>query len=287
MHTVLRSATRTVAIGPDQPFCIIGERINPTGRSRFQIQLARGDISGIDVDVAEQVAGGAMVLDLNMGTSRPDEAALLARAVARAQDLTDLPLCVDSSVIEALESGLAAYRGRALVNSVTAEDGRLSAILPLVRHYGAAVVALPIDDAGVPPEPRGRLELAKRIVDVATGPFGLSPEDILVDALALPIGADETSVGVTLETIALIGSELGLNTVLGASNVSFGRSGRDRIGRAFLPMAMAAGLTSALMDARSEALVGAVRAADQQLRRARRAAEEGVTEVMDSPRTHE
>ncbi len=268
MHTVLRSATRAVVIGHDQPFCIIGERINPSGRRRFQEQLARGDVSGIDVDVAEQVAGGAMVLDVNMGTGRPDEPALLARAVARAQDLADLPICIDSSVVEALEAGLAAYRGRALVNSVSAEEERLSAILPLVRRHGAAVVALPIDAAGVPGDPRRRLELAGRIVDAATGRFGLSPDDILIDALALPIGAAERSVEVTLETIALVGSELGLNTVLGASNVSFGSPGRERIGRAFLPRAMEAGLTSALMDARSEGLVRAVRAADQRLGRA-------------------
>jgi 5-methyltetrahydrofolate--homocysteine methyltransferase len=287
VHTVLRSATREVVIGPDQPFCIIGERINPSGRGRFQEQLARGDLSGLDVDVAEQVAGGAMVLDVNMGTARPDEAALLARAVTRIETLCDLPLCIDSSVVAALEAGLAAYRGRALVNSVSAEDERLSAILPLVRRHGAALVALPIDAAGVPGDPRRRLELARRIVDVATGRFGLSPEDIVIDALALPIGADETSAEVTLETVALIGSELGLNTILGASNVSFGQSGRDEITRAFLPRAMAAGLTSALLDARSEGLVGAVRAADRRIGHAPPATGEGAAGVMDSPRTHE
>jgi len=267
VHTVLRSATRSVVIGPDQPFCIIGERINPTGRSRLQAQLARGDISALDVDVAQQVAGGAMVLDVNMGTGRPDEAGLLARAVARVQDLCDLPLAIDSADTGALAAGLAASRGRVLVNSVNAEEERLSAILPLVREHGAAVVAQPLDGAGVPAEPRRRVELAKRIVDVATGAFGLAPEDILVDALALPIGADPTRGAATLETIALL-SELGLNTVVGASNVSFGLPGRDRIGLEFLPRAMAAGLTSALMDARSEALVGAVWAAGQPLPRA-------------------
>jgi 5-methyltetrahydrofolate--homocysteine methyltransferase len=268
VHTVLRSPSRAVVIGPDRPFCIVGERINPSGRRRFQEQLARGDISGIDADVAEQVAGGAMVLDVNAGTGRADEAALLARAVTRIETLCDLPLCIDSSVVEALAAGLSACRGRALVNSVSAEEGRLSAILPLVRRHGAAVVALPIDAAGVPGDPRRRLELAEKIIDVATGGFGLSPEDIVVDALALPIGPADRSVEVALETIALIGSELGVNTILGASNVSFGRPGRETIGRAFLGRAMAAGLTSAIMDARSEGLVGAVRAADQRLGRA-------------------
>jgi len=262
MHTVLRSATREVVIGPDQPFCIIGERINPTGRARFQEQLRRDDLSRIDIDVAEQVAGGAMVLDVNMGTPLADEVALMSQAVTRIQRQSELPLCIDSSVIEALEAGLAAYQGKALVNSVTAEDERLEAILPLVKRYGAAVIALPNDEEEIPEEPARRLELARKIVDVATGTYGISPEDIVIDPLAMPVGADTTLVARTLETIALIRAELGVNMTLGASNVSFGMPERERIGSAFLPMAMAAGLTSAIMDARSPGLVRAVKAAD-------------------------
>ena len=262
MHTVLRSATREVVIGPDQPFCIIGERINPTGRTQFQEQLRRGDLSRIDIDVAEQVAGGAMVLDVNMGTPLADEVALMTQAVTRIQGQSDLPLCIDSSVIEALEAGLAAYRGKALVNSVTAEDERLEAILPLVKRYGAAVIALPNDEEEIPEEPARRLELATKIVEVATGTYGISPEDIVIDPLAMPIGADTTLVCRTLETIALIRAGLGVNMALGASNVSFGMPERERIGGAFLPMAMATGLTSAIMDARSPGLVRAVKAAD-------------------------
>jgi 5-methyltetrahydrofolate--homocysteine methyltransferase len=262
MHTVLRSATREVVIGPDQPFCIIGERINPTGRTQFQEQLRRGDLSRIDIDVAQQVAGGAMVLDVNMGTPLADEVALMTQAVTRIQDQTDLPLCIDSSVIEALEAGLAAYRGKALVNSVTAEDERLEAILPLVKRYGAAVIALPNDEEEIPEEPARRFELATKIVEVATGTYGISPEDIVIDPLAMPIGADTTLVCRTLETIALIRAGLGVNMALGASNVSFGMPERERIGGAFLPMAMATGLTSAIMDARSPGLVRAVKAAD-------------------------
>jgi 5-methyltetrahydrofolate--homocysteine methyltransferase len=262
MHTVLRSATREVVIGPDRPFCIIGERINPTGRSRFQEQLRRDDLSRIDVDVAEQMGGGAMVLDVNMGTPLADEVSLMTRAVTRIQGLTDLPLCIDSSVIEALEAGLAAYSGKALVNSVTAEDERLAAILPLVKRYGAAVIGLPNDEEEIPEEPARRLELARKIVDVATGSYGIPPADIVIDPLAMPIGADTTLVARTLETISLIRAELGVNMTLGASNVSFGMPERERIGSAFLPMAMASGLTSAIMDARSPGLVRAVKAAD-------------------------
>jgi 5-methyltetrahydrofolate--homocysteine methyltransferase len=262
VHTVLRSATRTVRIGPDLPFCIIGERINPTGRSRFEAALAQGDLSCLELDVAEQVAGGAMVLDVNMGTPNGDEIELMTKAVTRLQELSDVPLCIDSSNIEALEAGLAAYQGKALVNSVTAEEERLARILPLVTRYGAAVIALVTDHGEVPQDPRRRLELARQIVKVATDTYGIDRADIVIDPIAMPVGTDTTLVGHTLETIRLIGTELGVNTTIGASNVSFGMPGRSPIGGAFLPMAMAAGLTSAIMDSRSVALVRAVKAAD-------------------------
>jgi 5-methyltetrahydrofolate--homocysteine methyltransferase len=260
--TVLRSATRTVRIGPDQPFCIIGERINPTGRRRFETALAQGDLSCLELDVAEQVAGGAMVLDVNVGTPHGDEIELMAKAVTRLQELSDLPLCIDSSNIEALEAGLAAYQGKALVNSVTAEEERLARILPLVARYGAAVIALVTDHDEVPDDPARRLELARRIVTVATDTYGVDRADIVVDPIAMPVGMDTTLVGRTLDTIRLIHSELGVNTTIGASNVSFGMPGRTTIAGAFLPMAMAAGLTSAIMDSRSVAVVRAVKAAD-------------------------
>ena len=262
VHTVLKSATREVVIGPDQPFCIIGERINPTGRKIFQEQLRRGDLSRIEIDVAQQVAGGAMVLDVNMGVPLADEAELMAAAVTADPGLTDLPLCIDSSVVEALEAGLAAYQGKALVNSVTAEDERLERILPLVKKYGAAVIALPNDEEEIPEDPRRRLELARKIIDVATGQYGIPIEDIVIDPLAMPIGADTSLVVKTLETIALLRDEFGVNMTLGASNVSFGMPDRHAIGAAFLPMAMTAGLTSAIMDARSPQIVRAVQAAD-------------------------
>jgi 5-methyltetrahydrofolate--homocysteine methyltransferase len=267
MDTVLRSGTAEVIIGPDYPFCIIGERINPTGRKVFQEQLRRGNLSRVEIDVAQQVAGGAMVLDVNMGAPLADEAELMARAVTLIQSRTDLPLCLDSSIIEVLEAGLGCYQGKALVNSVTAEDERLDAILPLVKRHGAAVIALPNDEEEIPEEPARRVELARKIIDVATGKYGIGIEDIVIDPLAMPVGADTALVARTLETIELLRDEFGVNMTLGASNVSFGMPDRTSIGAAFLPIAIAGGLTSAIMDARSPQLVRSVKAADLLLNR--------------------
>ena len=265
MHTVLSSATKTVTIGPDQPFCIIGERINPTGRKIFQEQLRAGDLSAIERDVIAQVEAGATMLDVNMGAPLIDEPVVLAQAVKLVQSLTDLPLCIDSSVVEALEAGLQAYQGKALVNSITAEDERMALILPLVKKYGAAVIALPNDEFEIPEDPMRRLELVRHIVDTATGKYGIPIEDIIIDPLAMPIGADSSLVNRTLETIALIKEHVGVNMTLGASNVSFGMPERHAINSVFVPMAMAVGLTSAIMDSRTEQVVMAVRAADLML----------------------
>jgi 5-methyltetrahydrofolate--homocysteine methyltransferase len=267
VHTILRSASREVVIGHDQPFCIIGERINPTGRKIFQEQLRANDLSRIHVDVAQQLAGGAMVLDVNMGVPLADEVALMVEAVTLIQSISDVPLCIDSSVIEALDAGLSTYQGKALVNSVTAEDDRMEAILPLVKRYGAAIIALPNDEFEIPLEPERRLELTRKIVDVATNNYGIAMEDILIDPLAMPIGADTTLVVRTLETIRMIHEEFGLNMTLGASNVSFGMPDRETIVSSFLPMAMRLGLTSAIMDARSAPLVRAMKATDLLLNR--------------------
>jgi len=249
-------------IGPDQPFCVIGERINPTGRKALQEQLRHGALSRIETDVAQQVAGGAMVLDVNMGAPFVDEVEMMVRAVKLVQSLTDLPLCIDSSVVEALDAGLAAYQGKALVNSVTAEDERLDAILPLIKKYSAAVIVLPNDDEEIPIDPRRRVELAGKVIDVATRRFGIGVEDIVIDPLAMPVGADTTLVLRTLETIALMREKFGVNMTLGASNVSFGMPDRVAIGAAFLPMAIGNGLTSAIMDTRAPQIVRAAKAAD-------------------------
>jgi len=263
MHeTTLRGTGTEVVIGHHRPFCLIGERINPTGRRIFQEQLRAGDLSAIERDVVAQVDGGADVLDVNMGVPMTDEPELLATAIRMVQGLTDKPVCIDSSVVEALEAGLAAYDGRALVNSVTAEDDRMALILPLVKRYDAAVIALPNDAEEIPMEADRRLELVQHIVDVATKEYGIALQDIVIDPLAMPIGADTTVVNTTLETMRRIREIHGLNMTCGASNVSFGMPDRHSLGAAFLPMAMTAGLTSAIMDTRSPQIVGAVKAAD-------------------------
>jgi 5-methyltetrahydrofolate--homocysteine methyltransferase len=260
VDTVIQSRSRTVAIGPERPFCIIGERINPTGRKRFQSQLQAGDLSQLEVDVTEQVTGGADVLDVNVGDPLADEVGLMARAVPLVQGLCDLPLCIDSSVIEALEAGLSAYEGKALVNSVTGEDERLEAILPIVARHGAAVIGLANDDE-IPMEPQRRLEVAKKIISAA-GDHGIPAEDVVIDPLAMPVGAEPRAVTLFVETLHLLRDELGVNTVCGASNTSFGLPGRHTLGAAFLAVAQSHGLTSAIMDARRDETVEAVRATD-------------------------
>lgn len=261
MHTVLKSATKTVTIGHDQPFCVIGERINPTGRKQFQMQLRENDLSRLAIDVAQQVNGGADVLDVNMGVPLTDEPALLGRAITMIQTLTDLPICIDSSIIEALQVGLETYQGKALVNSVTGEDDRMDLVLPLIKKHGAAIIALPNDETGIPATVAERMAITEKIVRKVEK-YGIPLEDLLIDPLAMPVGADPDSVKITLETIHSIREKWGLNMTLGASNVSFGLPYRHAINAAFLPAAMSHGLTSAVMDARTPIIVEAVRAAD-------------------------
>jgi 5-methyltetrahydrofolate--homocysteine methyltransferase len=260
METVLQSRSKTVVISPEQPFCIIGERINPTGRKAFQAQLQAGDLSQLEIDVAEQIAGGADVLDVNVGDPLADEVGLMAQAVPMVQGLTDVPLCIDSSIIEALEAGLSAYEGKALVNSVTGEDERLELILPIVAKHGAAVIGLANDDE-IPMDAQRRLEVARKIVSAA-GDHGIPPEDVVIDPLAMPVGAEPRAVTLFLETVQLIREELGVNMTCGASNTSFGLPDRHTLSGTFLAVAQSHGLTSAIMDARSPKCVDAVRATD-------------------------
>jgi 5-methyltetrahydrofolate--homocysteine methyltransferase len=260
METVLQSRSKTVVISPEQPFCIIGERINPTGRKAFQTQLQAGDLSQLEIDVAEQIAGGADVLDVNVGDPLADEIGLMAQAVPMVQGLTDVPLCIDSSIIEALEAGLSAYEGKALVNSVTGEDERLELILPIVAKHGAAVIGLANDDE-IPMDAQRRLEVARKIVSAA-GDHGIPPEDVVIDPLAMPVGAEPRAVTLFLETVQLIRDELGVNMTCGASNTSFGLPDRHTLSGTFLAVAQSHGLTSAIMDARSPKCVDAVRATD-------------------------
>jgi 5-methyltetrahydrofolate--homocysteine methyltransferase len=257
---VLRSRSKTVTIGAGQPFCIIGERINPTGRKIFAEQLRGGDLSTVTADALAQVHAGADVLDINAGIPLVDEPELLKSMLRTAQEAVDVPICIDSSVIEALEAGLSVYEGRALVNSVTAEDERLDEILPLVARHGAAVIGLANDETGIPETPEKRLECARKIISAA-GDHGIAREDVIIDPLAMTVGADTEAVTTTLATISLIRDELGVNMCLGASNVSFGLPERHVLGASFLPMAMAAGLTSAIMST-VEVCVQSVRGAD-------------------------
>ena len=260
METVLESASKTHVIGPGQPFCVIGERINPTGRKAFQAQLQAGDLSQLETDVAQQVAGGADLLDVNVGDPLADEVDLMGQAIPLVQGLCELPICIDSSIVEALEVGLDAYEGKALVNSVTGEDERLEAILPLVARYGAAVIGLANDDE-IPMEPERRLEVARKIVSAA-GDHGIPPEDVVIDPLAMPVGAEPRAVTLFVEATRLIREELGVNTTCGASNTAFGLPGRPVLGASFRSIAQSHGLTSAIMDARSPQGVEAVRAGD-------------------------
>jgi 5-methyltetrahydrofolate--homocysteine methyltransferase len=260
MDTVLRSPSNTVTISSDGPFCIIGERINPTGRKRFAEELRGGDLTTVSVDALAQVQAGADMVDVNAGIPLVDEPELLSAMLRTVQQTVEVPICIDSSVIEALEAGLSVYEGRALVNSVTAEDERLEEILPLVARHGAAVIGLANDETGIPETPEKRLECARKIVSAA-GDFGIAPHDVVIDPLAMTVGADTDAVTTTLRTISLIRDELGVNMCLGASNVSFGLPQRHVLNAAFLPMAMAAGLTSAIMST-APVCVEAVRAAD-------------------------
>ena len=264
MHTVLKSSNKTVTMGHDLPFVIIGERINPTGRKKFQEQLRAGDLSMIATDVEQQVAGGADVLDVNMGVPLTDEPALLSSAIKMVQSLTELPICIDSSVVEALKAGLESYVGKALVNSVTGEDERLDVILPLVKAHDAAIIALPNDETGIPMTAKERLDITEKIIR-SVEKHGISLENLVIDPLAMTVGADTEAVKTTLETIHLIRDKHGLNMTLGASNVSFGLPNRHALNASFLPMAMSHGLTSAVMDARTPEVVTAVRAADLML----------------------
>ena len=261
METVLESRSSRVVIGAGHPFCVIGERINPTGRKQLAELMAAGDLSVVERDALDQAAAGAHVLDVNAGVPLADEAALMADIVRRVQQVVDVPLCLDSSVVAALEAGLAVCEGKPLVNSVTAETARLEQVLPLVARHGAAVIGLVSGDDGIPATPEARLAEARKIIGAAAD-HGIPPEDVVLDPLAMGVATDPQAPRVTLETIRLFSTELGANTVLGASNVSFGLPGRAAITGSFLAMAMGAGLTSAIMNPLSPEASTAVRAAD-------------------------
>ncbi|WP_298491779.1 methyltetrahydrofolate cobalamin methyltransferase [uncultured Maritimibacter sp.] len=253
-RTVLESATKTVTIGFDEPFCVIGERINPTGRKKLAAELEAGDYSTVETDAVAQVACGATVLDINAGVvynSNPNpnetEPPLMTAIVELVQGLVDVPLCIDSSVPAALEAGLKVAKGRPLVNSVTGEEERMEFVLPLVAKYNVPVVAISNDDTGISEDPDVRFEVAKRIVQRAAD-YGIPAHDIVVDPLVMPVGAMGTAGLQVFTLVRRLRDELGVNTTCGASNISFGLPNRHGINNAFLPMAAAAGMTSAIMN---------------------------------------
>jgi len=247
LDTVLRSRSREVVISIDRPFVVIGERINPTGRKVLAAEMKEGRMDRVRADAVAQAAAGAHMLDVNAGIPAIDEPALLVAAIKAVSEVSDLPICIDSSVMEALEAALAAYEGKALVNSVTAEDERMDRILPLVKKHGAAVIGMANDETGISMVPEERLAIARRIIERAAE-YGIPREDVIIDPIAMTVAADPTCGLITLETMRLIRNELGNNMTCGASNVSFGLPDRATVNAAFLPLAMHAGLTCAITN---------------------------------------
>lgn len=261
MDTVLRSPTQTVLIGPDRPFVIIGERINPTGRKMLAAEMAAGDFSRVIADARAQVEAGAHVLDINSGVPLADEAEIMAEAVRLVQATVDVPLCIDSSVVAALEAGLKAATGKPLVNSVTGEEERLEAVLPLVAQRGAAVIAISNDETGISYDPRERFKVAKKIVERAER-YGIPREDVLIDPLAMPVGAIQGAGKHLFDMVRMVREELGCNTICGASNISFGLPNRKVLNATFVAMSIAAGMPCTITNPLEPEIMAAIRAAD-------------------------
>lgn len=261
MDTVLRSPQQTVLIGPNRPFVIIGERINPTGRKALAAEMAAGDFSRVIADAKAQVEAGAHVLDVNSGVPLTDEAEIMAEAIRLVQATVDVPLCIDSSVVGALEAGLKAAKGKPLVNSVTGEDERLDKVLPLVAERGAAVIGISNDETGISYDPRERLKVARKIVERAER-YGIPREDVLIDPLAMPVGAVQGAGKHLFDIVRMVREELGCNTICGASNISFGLPNRKALNATFVAMAIAAGLPCAITNPLEPEIMTAIRAAD-------------------------
>ncbi len=246
-RTLLSSDRQEIVIGFDSPFCVIGERINPTGRILLAAEMAAGDYSRVIADAVAQVEAGATMLDVNAGIPMADEPAILAKAIKLVQDAVDVPLAIDSSIVAALESGLSVYKGKALVNSVTGEEERLETVLPLVKRYNAAVVAISNDETGISEDPNVRYHVAKKIVERAAD-YGIPREDVVVDPLIMPVGAINMAGRSALDLIIRLRNELKVNTTCGASNISFGLPNRRGMNASFLSMAAGAGMTSAITN---------------------------------------
>ncbi len=261
METILTSRAKKVVISPDKAFVIIGERINPTGRKKLAAEMAAGDFSRVRSDALAQVEAGAGLLDVNAGVPGGDEPSIMRQAAETVMSVTDMPLCFDSANPEALEAALSIYQGKALINSVTGEDAALERVLPLVKKYNAAVIGMANDERGISPDPLVRLGVARKIVNRAAD-YGIPASDVVIDPLVLTVGADHTAGRVTLETIRLVSSELGVNLSAGASNVSFGLPDRPALNAAFIAMCIGAGLTAAIINPLEPAVRVSILAAD-------------------------
>jgi 5-methyltetrahydrofolate--homocysteine methyltransferase len=261
METILTSPKQVVKIGPEHPFVIIGERINPTGRKKLAAEMAAWDFEQVRADALAQVQAGAQMLDVNAGIPLADEPAILAEAIRIVQGLVDVPLCIDSSIMAALEAGLQAYQGKALVNSVTGEEERLERVLPLVKEYGAAVIGISNDESGISEDPDERFRIAKKIVERAEA-YGIPRQDVLIDPLAMPVGAMPRAGRTLFEIVRQVHEDLGVNTVCGASNISFGLPNRPTLNSTFLAMAIASGMNCAITNPLEEDIRKTVLAAN-------------------------
>ncbi len=265
IETFVTSPAKTVIIGPNHPFVIIGERINPTGRKKLAAEMRDGDFSRIRTDAIAQVEAGAHILDVNagLGVANPHEVEpeVLSEAIRIVQEVVDIPICIDSSVVPALKAGLETAWGKPIVNSVTGEDERLEAVLPLVAEHGAAVIAISNDESGISYDPKVRFEVAKRIVERAVS-YGIPREDVIIDPLAMPAGAVAGAGAQVFEIVRRVREELGCNTTCGASNISFGLPNRPSVNAHFVSMAIAAGMPCAITNPLAQEIMQGIRAGD-------------------------
>jgi 5-methyltetrahydrofolate--homocysteine methyltransferase len=261
LKTVVRSESEEVEISRDLPTVMIGERINPTGRKVLQEQLSQGDFTMVRNDALAQVEAGAAILDVNAGVPKADEPALLVEMLHQVGEVTQVPLCIDTANVTALEAALKVYKGKALVNSVNGEEEKLESVLPLIKEYGAAVIGLTLDDDGIPKTVEKRIEIADKIITRATA-LGIPIEDIVIDPLALTMGAEPDAGKIGLESITAISEKFGVNITMGASNISFGMPDREAINASFLAMAIGCGMTCPITNPLKEQVAMAVLAAD-------------------------
>jgi len=260
-QTLISSKTKEVIIGSDQPFVIIGERINPTGRKLLAEEMKAGNLERVREDALSQVAAGAQMLDVNAGVPLADEPKILADSIKLIQEITDVPLCIDSSIVEALKRGLEAYEGKALLNSVTGEEERLETVLPLVKKFGCAVIGISNDDSGISEDINVRFDVAKKIVERAMD-HGIPKEDVIIDPLVMPVGAINDAGRQVLELIKKLQNELGVNTTCGASNLSFGLPNRHGLNTAFIAMAIASGMPCAITNPLEKEIMQSVKGAN-------------------------